>query len=134
MPITGSKAFSDSESITTSPITTDSADSALVQTLSGSKYYLAPKGTKPPASSSPRAPAKKAAAKVSPAPKKMAAPRGVPKISKWRQNRNKSITGLISGSPNFNEGERITTSAITSGTVQAGQVVKTGSGSRYYLV
>jgi hypothetical protein len=68
------------------------------------------------------------------APKKMAAPRGVPKLVKWRQNRNKSITGFISGSPNFDEGERITTSAITSGTVEAGQVVKTGSGSRYYLV
>jgi len=61
------------------------------------------------------------------------APRGVPTISRWRKNRDGSITGFISGSPNFSEGERITTSPIASGTPSSGEVVKTGSGSRYFL-
>ncbi len=62
------------------------------------------------------------------------APRGVPSIVSWRKNFDGSITGFISGSPNFAEGEKITTSPITGGTIKAGQVVKTGSGSRYFLV
>jgi hypothetical protein len=52
----------------------------------------------------------------------------------WRKNGDGSISGFISGSPNFPEGERITTSPIASGTVKAGEVVKTGSGSKYFLV
>lgn len=62
------------------------------------------------------------------------APRGVPTIKQWRRNFDGSITGLISGSPNFAEGEKITTSPITGGPIASGQVVKTGSGSRYFLV
>lgn len=62
------------------------------------------------------------------------APSGVPSIVKWRKNFDGSITGFISGSPNFSEGEKVTTSPITGGTVSGGQVVKTGSGSRYFLV
>ncbi|GKY97768.1 hypothetical protein MPSEU_000735000 [Mayamaea pseudoterrestris] len=61
------------------------------------------------------------------------APRGVPSISKWKENRDGSITGLISGSPNFRDGERITTSPIASGRIAAEETVRTGSGSRYFL-
>lgn len=113
--ITGSKAFSEGESITTSPIVGFS-DGGLVQTSSGSKYFLAPNGgiaatkTSSPISS------------------------GVPKLINWRRNRDDSITGFISGSPNFDEGEKITTSPITSGKIGEGQLVRTGSGSSYYLV
>ena len=80
-------------------------------------------------------PAKPAASKQQ--PKKVAppkkAPRGVPSLVNWRQNRDGSITGFISGSPNFPEGERITTSSIAKGTVGSGEVVQTGSGSSYFL-
>jgi len=62
------------------------------------------------------------------------APRGVPSLVNWRQNRDGSITGFISGSPNFDEGERITTSEIASGTIGDGELVQTGSGSKYFLV
>ena len=125
--ISGSSAFSEGESITTSPIVTDVADGALVQTSSGSKYFLAPKiGTAAPkAAPKPPAPVKQ---------KKVPPPRGVPKLINWRKNRDGSITGFISGSPNFDEGEKITTSPITSGSIEEGQVVRTGSGSSYYLV
>jgi hypothetical protein len=61
------------------------------------------------------------------------APRGVPTILNWRKNRDGSISGKISGSASFNEGERITTSPIASGKVDEGEIVKTGSGSRYFL-
>ena len=61
------------------------------------------------------------------------APLGVPTVSRWRQNADKTITGLVSGSRNFDEGSRITTSPITSGIVASGEVVRTGSGSRYFL-
>lgn len=70
-----------------------------------------------------------------PPPKKLKkAPSGVPSIVKWRKNFDGSITGFISGSPNFAEGEKVTTSPISGGTISSGQVVQTGSGSKYFLV
>lgn len=70
--------------------------------------------------------------KESNAPVKKAPP-GVPTLKRWRQNADKSITGLVSGSRGFDDGQRITTSPIATGTVAPGQIVKTGSGSRYFL-
>jgi TolA protein len=61
------------------------------------------------------------------------APSGVPTIRRWKQNSDGSITGLISGSRIFNNGDKVTTSPIVKGTVDSGQVVRTGSGSRYFL-
>jgi hypothetical protein len=43
------------------------------------------------------------------------------------------VTGIITGSRNFPDGERVTTSKIVSGTLASGEVVRTGSGSRYFL-
>jgi hypothetical protein len=62
-----------------------------------------------------------------------AAPRGVPTIRRWRVNRDGSVTGIIFGSSNFAEGERVTTSPIASGNLTNGSTVRTGSGSRYFL-
>ena len=76
---------------------------------------------------------------ASPAPKKVTkkptrtAPRGVPTLSRWRKNRDGSITGFISGSPSFSDGEKVTTSPIAQGNVESEEIVKTGSGSRYFL-
>ena len=64
---------------------------------------------------------------------KKTAPRGVPTLSRWRKNRDGSITGFITGSPNFSENERVTTSPIAGGTPASGEVVRTGSGSKYFL-
>ena len=61
------------------------------------------------------------------------APPGVPTLKRWRQNSDKSITGIVSGSRGFDDGDRVTTSPIASGTVAPGQLVRTGSGSRYFL-
>mmetsp|Transcript_12437 Transcript_12437/g.13952 ORF Transcript_12437/g.13952 Transcript_12437/m.13952 type:complete len:317 (+) Transcript_12437:8-958(+) len=57
---------------------------------------------------------------------------GLPELSKWKQNKDGSITGLISNSPSFTTGTRITTSPVPKG-AKAGSIVKTGSGSRYQL-
>ncbi len=58
-----------------------------------------------------------------------AAPRGVPVISKWKQARDGSITGVISGSSAFSDGDPVTTSPI-KGKAVGGTVVSTKSGSR----
>ena len=58
-----------------------------------------------------------------------AAPRGVPTISNWKENRDGSVSGFIFGSPNFEEGESVTTSALIIDAAD-GIVVQTGSGSR----
>ena len=89
-------------------------------------------GTKPVSTSStttssaPKAktpPVKKAAANVS-------APRGVPTISKWKLDASdNTISGFISGSGSFKDGEPVTTSAIV-GRAESNIVVKTKSGSR----
>ena len=62
-----------------------------------------------------------------------APPRGVPVISKWKQARDGSITGVITGSAAFSDGDPVTTSPI-KGTAVGGAVVTTTSGSKYYLV
>lgn len=64
---------------------------------------------------------------------KSSAPKGVPTISGWKLNGDGSISGRISGSPNFKNGELITTSQIQKGRIESGSVVQTGSGSRYFL-
>ena len=61
------------------------------------------------------------------------APAGVPTIGRWKQNPDGSITGLVRGSRNFADGDKITTSPIAKGKIESGQVVRTGSGSRYFL-
>merc|ERR1740136_610793 len=67
------------------------------------------------------------------APKKLAsAPRGVPVISDWRQERDGGISGSIFGSPSFDEGEFVSTSPITSDAI-GGTLVTTESGSKYFL-
>jgi hypothetical protein len=163
----GSKSYSDGESVTTSPLSSDTAFGALVQTATGSKYYLAAKGanqTKAPApatesrrsfslfkgASPPETSSESAvrtfslgkpllSEKAAPPPSaskpkaKKPAPRGIPKLAKWRKNRDSTITGIISGSPSYDEGDRVTTSSIVSGTIGSGEVVQTGSGSKYYL-
>ena len=71
-----------------------------------------------------------AQARPSVQPKKMASPpRGTPIISDWKQNRDGSITGRISGGTGFKEGEKITTSPI-GGKAIGGAVVQTASGSK----
>jgi len=65
---------------------------------------------------------------------KSGAPAGVPVISGWKKNGNGSISGTITGSSNFKEGERVTTSKLAAGQVPAsGKVVSTASGSKYFL-
>ena len=56
-------------------------------------------------------------------------PPGVPTVSKWSQNPDGSINGRISGSPNFNDGESITTSPVGQGAI-SNSVVITSSGSK----
>ena len=58
------------------------------------------------------------------------APKGVPIITNWRENRDGSISGFISGSPSFEDGDAITTSPIFNGDIKVNSVVQTGSGSR----
>merc|ERR1711935_1083017 len=139
----GSNLFDEGESVTTSAITSDAIDGSVVQTLSGSKYYLQPKeaakskggiGLKNFMPSGTISISSGFSEFTSGSPKSnKKAPKGVPSLSGWKKNRDDSVSGLISGSPNFNEGERITTSPIESGKLEDGQVVTTGSGSKYFL-
>jgi len=90
------------------------------------------KGLPPKKEPTKSAPKKNARKKAS-SPKVKVAPKGVPTVSRWNVNRDGSITGIISGSINFNEGEQVTTSMISNGRIESGEVVTTGSGSRYFL-
>lgn len=72
--------------------------------------------------------AKKAVKKAA----KISAPAGVPTLARWTQNADGSVTGFISGSPNFRKNTKITTSPI-KGKASVGAVVQTGSGSKYFL-
>uniref|UniRef100_A0A7S2VF22 Uncharacterized protein n=1 Tax=Entomoneis paludosa TaxID=265537 RepID=A0A7S2VF22_9STRA len=61
------------------------------------------------------------------------APKGVPVLKRWRKTKDGAITGMVYGSSSFSDGDRVTTSPIAFGKVSKGEVVKTGSGSKYYL-
>jgi hypothetical protein len=61
------------------------------------------------------------------------APRGVPTMSRWKKNLDGSITGMISGSRAFKDGDRVTTSSIAKGKIANNEIVTTGSGSKYFL-
>lgn len=92
-------------------------------------------GGSEPASSAP-APIKKSPTLRLKPPEKSAeatAPKGVPTLSGWKLNGDGTVSGRISGSPNFKQGELITTSPIQKGRIDSGSVVQTGSGSRYFL-
>ena len=82
---------------------------------------------------SKKAAPKKAPVKAAPKKKVASAPRGVPTLNQWSMTRDGSVSGKISGSPNFREGEQVTTSMIVNGRLESGQVVTTGSGSSYFL-
>ena len=60
------------------------------------------------------------------------APRGTPTLTRWRKNRDGSISGTITGAPGFKNGEFITTSPTTGNAID-GAVVTTASGSRYVI-
>ena len=93
-----------------------------------SLFGIGQKQESAPAPAPAPAPAKKQQQKSKPV-----APRGVPTVSPWKLNGDGSISGVIRGSPNFRDGERITTSPIAQGRIESGAVVKTGSGSQYFL-
>ena len=59
-------------------------------------------------------------------------PKGVPVLSKWRKNSDGSISGIISGSPAYVDGDPISTSPL-KGEAISGSVVTTQSGSRYVM-
>ena len=93
--------------------------------LSGLGFGTKDKDLPPPSKKPPQA------AKAAIPPK--VAPRGVPIMKRWKRNFDGSITGTISGSKTFKDGERVTTSTIAKGKIGKKEVVTTGSGSRYFL-
>jgi len=80
-----------------------------------------------------KAPPKRPAVKKATSPRAKVAPKGVPTMTRWKLNSDGSIRGNISGSPNFRDGEQVTTSMITKGRIDQGEIVTTGSGSQYFL-
>merc|ERR1711865_368709 len=136
--------------ITTSPVGQGAISNSVVITSSGSKYFLQEEEKQtgffgfggrreesstpePKANVSSKKKVSKPAATSKRVPKPVVAPKGVPTLNNWEPNRDGTITGIISGSDNFEEGERVTTSAIAKGKIMANQVVTTGSGSKYFL-
>lgn len=67
---------------------------------------------------------------VAKAPAAKASP--YPILSKFTQNRDGSITGVVRNSKDFKTGAKITTSPVKRG-AKAGQLVTTSSGSKYQL-
>ena len=57
----------------------------------------------------------------------------LPLLSDWKQNKNGSITGVVSNREGFEDGTWITTSTITTRNVKPGSIVTTSGGSKYKL-
>jgi len=154
--ITGARNFEDGERVTTSIISKgEFANGQVVTTRTGSRYFLG--GATPKATAKASSNERKALANLSNSapgatirlwlgdssddntPKSSTrsasklAPRGVPTLRRWKKNSDGSVTGQIFGSKQFDDGERITSSPLKTGTVASGEVVGTSSGSRYFL-
>jgi hypothetical protein len=84
----------------------------------GGAATVEPETSSPPVSS-----------KTAPSSTAVKAPRGIPTISKWKLNNDNTISGLISGSSSFKDGEPVTTSVIV-GKPSSNVIVTTKSGSR----
>lgn len=56
-----------------------------------------------------------------------------PTIRTWKQNADGTITGFISGSPDYKNGESVTTSPIREKKLSAGKIVTTIRGNKYKL-
>ena len=56
-----------------------------------------------------------------------------PKVKKWKQNRDGSITGLIYDSKSFKDGTKVTTSPVPKG-ARKGNTVMTSGGTSYQLM
>jgi hypothetical protein len=153
--ISESSSFRDGESITTSPLKTkEPLGNSIVVTVSGSRYYLEGdkvsstefdllsvfgRTTEPQRSlegddRNPVAKKKQVSTKTSSPIAIKQPPKGVPIMNKFKKNRDGSITGFISGSKNFEDGEQITTSKLAPDQIiEAGNIVQTVSGSKYFL-
>ena len=98
--------------------------------------FFAPWAKKPvaPAPDAGAASTKRArAAPARPSKTPAAAPRGVPILTDWKVNLGGSVTGFVEGLRSYEDGTQITTSSIKSGVKKSGNVVVTGSGSKYFL-
>jgi hypothetical protein len=60
-------------------------------------------------------------------------PDGLPMLTKWKVNPDKTITGSVSGSPRLNDGDVVTTSEVVAGLPKQFGKVTTASGTTYYL-
>lgn len=56
----------------------------------------------------------------------------IPEMEQWKQNRDGSLTGYIYKSKSFEDGTRITTSAVPKG-AKRGTTVTTVGGTKYFL-
>ena len=60
-------------------------------------------------------------------------PDGLPMLTQWTVNSDTTITGIVSGSPNLNDGDVVTTTEIIAGVPKRFGRVRTSSGSTYFL-
>ncbi len=67
------------------------------------------------------------------APVDKAPPEGVPTLSDWSCNDDGTVTGVIFGSQNIDDGNLVTTSRIVEGERKQYEIVTTVSGSLYFL-
>jgi hypothetical protein len=68
-----------------------------------------------------------------PTPAKKRPPAGTPTLTEWNMNDDGTITGFIFGSRNIGDGYLITTSPIVNGRRKQFEMVKTATGSLYFL-
>ena len=61
------------------------------------------------------------------------APNGMPMLTNWTINTDNTITGIITGSRNIQDGDLVTTSPIAQGERKRFGTVRTTSGSVYFL-
>lgn len=142
--VRNSEKFEDGAVIATSPVTNGANAGTIIETSSGSKYYLgmpteitgeaaATEGTTFDNWNGAPTNSPTLVSSTSTFPNMVKAPDGVPTIVGWKTLENGGVAGLIYGSRNAENGDYIETSPIANGAVESGQVVTTISGSRYFL-
>lgn len=135
--ISNSDKFPDGASISTSAVKQGATGGSIIETSSGSKYYLESPGTanieSTTCSATQDGDESYSNPTVTSSPRMANAPEGVPSILSWQSLGDGGISGLVYGSPSACDGDYIETSPIAEGPKESGQIVTTQSGSQYFL-
>mmetsp|Transcript_64669 Transcript_64669/g.185987 ORF Transcript_64669/g.185987 Transcript_64669/m.185987 type:complete len:565 (-) Transcript_64669:344-2038(-) len=128
--VRNSDRYQDGASIATSPVELGAEGGSVIETSSGSRYYLENSKTLQMNGYNGSG---NTYGWSQASPRTGNAPDGIPTIINWKVSDDGTISGLLYGYEGAEDGDYVETSTIVDGVIESGQVVTTQTGSQYFL-